>query len=61
MVAIGKRTQGQNRAHGVLPRDRKGEFITEVFQAYKWMSADVQEAMFERYRCLEKIRHLAYR
>jgi hypothetical protein len=45
MVAIGKRTQGQNRAHGELSRYRKGEFITEVFQAYKWMSADVEEAI----------------
>ena len=45
MVAIGKGTQGQNRAYGELSRDRKGEFVTEVFQAYKWMSADVEEAI----------------
>jgi hypothetical protein len=25
-----------------VPRDREGEFVTEVFERYKWMTADLK-------------------
>ena len=32
-----------------VPRDREGEFVTEVFERYKRMSGDVEEAVLEMY------------
>ena len=32
-----------------LPRDREGEFFTEVFERYKRMTGDVEEAVLEMY------------
>src|ERR687893_570144 len=32
-----------------LPRDREGEFVTEVFERYKRMTGDVEEAVLEMY------------
>jgi putative transposase len=32
-----------------VPRDREGEFVTEVFERYKRMSGDVEEAILEMY------------
>ena len=34
--------------HLEVPRDREGEFVTEVFERYKRMSGDVEEAVLER-------------
>ena len=31
-----------------VPRDREGEFVTELFERYKGMSGDVEEAILER-------------
>jgi putative transposase len=31
-----------------VPRDREGEFVTEVFERYKRMTGDVEEAVLER-------------
>src|SRR5215218_5740639 len=32
-----------------VPRDREGEFVTEVFERYKRMTGDVEEAILEMY------------
>ena len=32
-----------------VPRDREGEFVTEVFERYKRMRGDVEEAILEMY------------
>ena len=32
-----------------VPRDREGEFVTEVFKRYKRMTGDVEEAVLEMY------------
>lgn len=32
-----------------VPRDREGEFATEVFERYKRMNGDVEEAVLEMY------------
>lgn len=32
-----------------VPRDREGEFLTEVFERYKRMTGDVEEAVLEMY------------
>src|SRR5215208_1232728 len=32
-----------------IPRDREGEFVTEVFELYKRMTGDVEEAILEMY------------
>jgi putative transposase len=32
-----------------VPRDREGEFVTEVFERYKRMTGDVEEAVLEMY------------
>jgi putative transposase len=32
-----------------VPRDREGEFVTEVFERYKRMTGDVEEAILEVY------------
>jgi putative transposase len=36
-----------------VPRDREGEFVTEVFERYKLMTGDVEEAILEK--CLSGI------
>jgi transposase-like protein len=35
--------------HLEVPRDREGEFVTEVFERYKRMTGDVEEAILEMY------------
>jgi transposase-like protein len=32
-----------------VPRDREGEFVTELFERYKRMTGDVEEAVLEMY------------
>jgi putative transposase len=32
-----------------VPRDREGEFVTELFERYKRMTGDVEEAILEMY------------
>lgn len=32
-----------------VPRDREGEFVTEVFERYKRMTGDVEEAILQMY------------
>jgi putative transposase len=32
-----------------MPRDREGEFVTELLERYKRMSGDVEEAVLEMY------------
>jgi putative transposase len=32
-----------------VPRDREGEFVTEVFERYKRMTGNVEEAVLEMY------------
>jgi putative transposase len=32
-----------------VPRDREGEFVTEVFERYERMTGDVEEAVLEMY------------
>jgi putative transposase len=32
-----------------VPRDREGEFVTEVFERYKRMTGDIEEAVLEMY------------
>ncbi len=42
------------------PRDREGAFVTEVFERYKLMTGDVEEAILEK--CLSGIsQHVAAR
>ena len=36
-------------ARGFHPRNREGEFITEVFERYKRMKGNVEEAILEMY------------
>jgi putative transposase len=38
--------------HLEVPRDREGEFVTEVFERYKRMTGDVEEAVLEMYPSL---------
>ncbi|CAA9431855.1 MAG: Transposase [uncultured Rubrobacteraceae bacterium] len=41
-----------------VPRDREGEFVTELFERYKPMTGDVEEAVLEMYLsgiCVRKI------
>ena len=35
--------------HLEVPRDREGEFVTEVFERYKRMTGNVEEAILEMY------------
>ena len=42
-----------------VPRDREGEFVTEVFERYKRMTGDVQEAVLEMYLCGISLRKIA--
>jgi putative transposase len=42
-----------------VPRDREGEFVTEVFERYKRMTGDVVEAILEMYLCGISVRKIA--
>jgi putative transposase len=42
-----------------VPRDREGEFVTEVFERYKRMTADVEEAVLEMYLSGISVRKIA--
>ena len=42
-----------------MPRDREGEFVTEVFERYKRMSGDVEEAILEMYLSGISVRKIA--
>ncbi len=45
--------------HLEVPRDREGEFVTEVFERYKRMTGDVEEAVLEMYLCGISLRKIA--
>jgi putative transposase len=42
-----------------VPRDREGEFVTEVFKRYKRMTGDVEEAILEMYLAGISVRKVA--
>ena len=42
-----------------VPRDREGEFATEVFERYKRMTGDVEEAILEMYLSGISVRKIA--
>ncbi len=42
-----------------VPRDREGEFVTEVFERYKRMTGDVEEAVLEMYFSGISVRKIA--
>jgi putative transposase len=42
-----------------VPRDREGEFVTEVFERYKRMTGDVEEAIQEMYLSGISLRKIA--
>jgi len=42
-----------------VPRDREGEFVTEVFERYKRMTGDVEEAVLQMYLCGISVRKVA--
>jgi putative transposase len=42
-----------------VPRDREGEFVTEVFKRYKRMTGDVEEAILEMYLSGISVRKIA--
>src|ERR687893_591537 len=42
-----------------VPRDREGEFVTEVFERYKRMTPDVEEAVLEMYLSGISVRKIA--
>jgi putative transposase len=42
-----------------VPRDREGEFVREVFERYKRMSGDVEEAILEMYLSGISVRKIA--
>jgi len=42
-----------------IPRDREGEFVTELFERYKRMSGDVEEAVLEMYLSGISVRKIA--
>jgi putative transposase len=42
-----------------VPRDREGEFVTEVFERYKRMTWDVEEAILEMYLSGISVRKIA--
>jgi putative transposase len=42
-----------------VPRDREGEFATEVFERYKRMTGDVEEAILEMYLSEISVRKIA--
>ena len=45
--------------HLEVPRDREGEFLTEVFERYKRMTGDVEEAVLEMYLSGISVRKIA--
>jgi putative transposase len=45
--------------HLEVPRDREGEFVTEVFERYKRMTGDVEEAVLEMYLSGISVRKIA--
>ena len=45
--------------HLEVPRDREGEFATEVFERYKRMTGDVEEAVLEMYLSGISVRKIA--
>jgi putative transposase len=42
-----------------VPRDREGEFVTELFERYQRTTADVEEAVLEMYLCGISVRKIA--
>jgi transposase-like protein len=42
-----------------VPRDREGEFVTELFERYKRMTGDVEEAVLEMYLSGISVRKIA--
>lgn len=42
-----------------VPRDREGEFVTQVFERYKRMTGDVEEAVLEMYLSGISVRKIA--
>jgi putative transposase len=42
-----------------VPRDREGQFVTEVFERYKRMTGDVEEAILEMYLSGISVRKIA--
>ena len=42
-----------------VPRDREGEFVTELFERYKRMTGDVEEALLEMYLSGISLRKIA--
>src|SRR5688500_20149572 len=42
-----------------VPRDREGEFVTEVFERYKRMTGDAEEAVLEMYLSGISVRKIA--
>lgn len=42
-----------------VPRDREGEFVTELFERYKRMTGDVEEAVLEMYLSGISLRKIA--
>src|ERR671914_2602506 len=42
-----------------VPRDREGEFVTELFESYKRMTGDVEEAVLEMYLSGISVRKIA--
>jgi putative transposase len=42
-----------------VPRDREGEFVTEIFERYKRMTGDVEEAILEMYLSGISVRKIA--
>ena len=42
-----------------VPRDREGEFVTELFERYKRMTGDVEEAILEMYLSGISVRKVA--
>ena len=42
-----------------MPRDREGEFVTELFERYKRMTGDVEEAVLEMYLSGISVRKIA--
>jgi putative transposase len=45
--------------HLEVPRDREGEFVTELFERYKRMTGDVEEAVLEMYLSGISVRKIA--
>jgi putative transposase len=52
-------TSAGNIERLTVPRDREGEFVTEVFERYKRMTGDVEEAVLEMYLSGISVRKIA--